>query len=90
MTCKDVSEFLADYLDGTLPWRQRLFFSLHLWLCRRCRQYVASYAATVRMTRSLDSTSMEEVPEEIVRAILAARRGESPARSDSRRPGPQP
>ncbi len=75
MTCQDVNQFLADYLDGTLPWRQRLLFNVHLLVCHHCRQYLASYAATVRFTKSLGQQVEPEapyVPDELVRAVLSA------------------
>ena len=79
MTCKQVSEFLADYLEGTLPWRRKMSFKVHLLLCRHCRRYLASYAATVQLTKSLGrpvELVAEQIPEELVRAILNARAGQ--------------
>ena len=71
------SRILVQYLDGTLPWRQRVVFKLHLAFCRHCRRYLASYRETVRITRELGappSAEKQAVPEELVQAILAARR----------------
>jgi predicted anti-sigma-YlaC factor YlaD len=77
MSCQEVTELLADYLDGQLPLRQRIVFRLHLLMCRDCRRYLGSYAATIRLTRALGANSAVDdcapVPEELVRAILAAR-----------------
>jgi predicted anti-sigma-YlaC factor YlaD len=77
MNCKDVAEFLSDYLDGELPLRQRLTFKLHLLLCRDCRRYLQSFAATIKLTQSLGKQSATEddppVPKALVQAILAAR-----------------
>ena len=78
MTCQEVNEFLADYLEGTLPWRQRLSFKVHLVLCRRCRQYLASYVETIRLTHSGAQSTADDVPDELVRAILAMRRNAAP------------
>ena len=50
MSCQEVTEFLADFLDGELPLRQRLVFRLHLLMCPDCRRYLDSYAATIRLT----------------------------------------
>ncbi len=89
MTCKDVNEFLADYLAGTLPWGQRLAFNFHLLLCRGCRRYLASYATTVRVAQSLAAPlepAEEQVPDELLRAILAARGGERRTRTDGQLP----
>jgi predicted anti-sigma-YlaC factor YlaD len=77
MNCKDVTEFLSDYLDGELPLRQRLTFKLHLLLCRDCRRYLHSFATTIKLTRSLGVRTADEenspIPEALVQAILAAR-----------------
>jgi len=77
MNCRDVNRFLADYLDGALPWYQRLLFKVHLLLCRQCRRYLASYVTTVRVTKSLGERvdiEVGSVPDELVRAILSVRR----------------
>jgi predicted anti-sigma-YlaC factor YlaD len=77
MNCREVTEFLSDYLDGELPLRQRLTFKLHLLLCRDCRRYLQSFATTIELTRSLgDRTTADAgppVPNALVQAILAAR-----------------
>ena len=82
MTCKEAIGFLGDYHDGALPWRERLVFHWHLAFCRHCRQYLSSYAETVRQTRALRSDvdiETQDVPAELLRAILAARRtGQDP------------
>lgn len=81
MTCKDIAEFLADYLDRSLPWKQRMRFRLHLLLCRDCRRYLDSYQKTQGVIRTLKDASAppgeEQVPEELVQAILASRGGDS-------------
>ena len=81
MNCQEVSEFLMDYLDSTLPLRQRLVFKLHLLLCRDCRRYLDSYETTVQLTHSLraepSSENMPPIPPELVQAILAARGSQS-------------
>lgn len=78
MSCKEVTDFLSEYLDGELPLRQRLVFKVHLLACRNCRRYLAAYSATVRMTQSFrnqtPSESLQPIPDELVQAILAARR----------------
>jgi len=77
MNCRDVTEFLSDYLDGELPLRQRLTFKLHLLLCRDCRRYLRSFATTIKLTQSLGERSADDdeppIPKSLVQAILAAR-----------------
>ncbi len=77
MTCHDALDFLDDYLDGKLPWGQRIAFGLHLGLCRPCRDYLDGYRKTIEASRKAMSeqavTNCEQIPDEIVQAILAAR-----------------
>jgi predicted anti-sigma-YlaC factor YlaD len=77
MTCKEVSDFLGEYLDGTLPVWQQLVFKVHLLGCRDCRRYLASYQTTIKMAKSLgepiDRDGVPPIPEELVKAILDVR-----------------
>jgi anti-sigma factor RsiW len=78
LTCREVSEFLMAYDDGELSARERTAFDEHLAECPDCVAYLASYRATVELGRKAfaDQAADAEgqVPEELVTAILAARR----------------
>lgn len=78
MTCHELIDFLTDYLDGQLPTTQRLAFELHLALCRDCRAYLHNFKTTIAAGRqAFDAPNdpvPEPVPEELVQAILKARR----------------
>jgi anti-sigma factor RsiW len=73
MTCKEVLDFLMAYLDGELTAEQRAEFDHHLSICSACRNYLASYQATLKLERTVDPADAPPVPEHLVRAILAAR-----------------
>ena len=77
MNCHDALNFLDDYLDGNLPWSQRIAFGLHLGLCRPCRDYLDGYRKTINASRNALSDqaikTCEQLPEEMVQAILASR-----------------
>lgn len=83
LTCREFIEFLADYLAHDLPPASQAEFEFHLSDCPDCALYLKSYEATIRLGRmvcaDLDAPPPEEVPEELVRGILAARRRESRA-----------
>jgi anti-sigma factor RsiW len=68
---------MADYLSGELPPDLRQPFDHHLSLCINCRRYLASYRETVALgKRAFDDDEAAvpaDVPEDLVRAILAAR-----------------
>lgn len=78
LTCHEVADFLLDYLEEELPDRQRRAFRRHLFWCSACVSYVESYRKTVNLARALGQESAPELetplPEEIVRAVLAARK----------------
>ena len=79
MTCRELVAFLVDYLGGTLPADQRERFEAHLGECPDCVGYLRTYDATVKLGRAAcldpDEALPADVPEDLVRAILAARRG---------------
>jgi len=35
-----MTELVTDYLEGTLSWKDRFRFQLHLGTCRHCRKYL--------------------------------------------------
>jgi anti-sigma factor RsiW len=81
LTCRDFIEFLMDYLDGSLPADQWSRFEAHIEDCPSCVDYLESYRATsILSAEALLESSAElsdEVPEELVRAVLAARSRDS-------------
>jgi anti-sigma factor RsiW len=75
ITCRELITFLGDYLDGELPPAKNHEFERHLSVCPSCVQYIATYRETIRMARSAiiaPALHVEEVPEDLVKAILAA------------------
>jgi anti-sigma factor RsiW len=78
VTCKELVEFLMDYLDGILPGPQRACFEEHLAECPDCVAYLATYQEAVRIGRSVCRDDQEsipaELPAELVQAILTSRR----------------
>jgi anti-sigma factor RsiW len=77
MTCREFLDFLMDYLEGDLPGVQRRTFESHMEACPPCVTYLDTYRETVRLGRELlcpaDDGIPDEVPADLVEAILAAR-----------------
>ena len=75
LTCREMANFLADYLDGSLALAERHVFDKHLADCPECAAYLRSYTETIRLARQTreDDALPAAVPDELVRAILAAR-----------------
>ncbi len=78
LTCREMDDFMVDYLDGALPPGTRIRFDLHLRLCSGCREYVRGYRKSIELTQRVfeqdDAEVPAEVPDELVEAILDARR----------------
>lgn len=78
MTCKHFIEFLHQYLADELSEAERARFEEHLSLCRSCVAYLSNYKDTMDLAklalRDPEGPLPEEVPEELVSAILAARK----------------
>jgi predicted anti-sigma-YlaC factor YlaD len=72
LTCKEVIAFLMDYLDGTVDAEERERFDWHLARCHSCVAYLRTYQTTLRMAQAC-RVDTEDVPDELVEAILAAR-----------------
>jgi anti-sigma factor RsiW len=78
LTCRELAEFLDDYLEGGLSETERARFDVHLGVCGACVSYLASYRETVRLGRRAsardDRAIPGDVPEGLIQAILAAGR----------------
>jgi len=78
MTCRECAEFLSEYLDGELAAEVVRIFEHHLSLCPNCVTYVEQLRITVRASQEAFGdidVSEVDVPEQLIQAILAARRG---------------
>ena len=77
MTCRELADFILDYLEGQLPAETKSAFEHHLTRCPNCVNYIASYGKIVDMARRAfdeDATDpLPGMPEGLVQAILAAR-----------------
>jgi anti-sigma factor RsiW len=86
VTCRELVDFLGEFLAGELPEAERAEFEKHLAACPECLAYLDSYQKTVQLGKAAFANPEDEVPdkvpEDLVRAILASRakKGETPER----------
>jgi anti-sigma factor RsiW len=77
MTCRELTDFLIDYFEGDLAAGTRTEFDAHLAECPNCVTYLRNYETTIRLGRAVckqdHDAVADDVPEEVVQAILAAR-----------------
>lgn len=77
MNCRDMIEFLMDYVEGELPEHVRMCFDMHLQVCPPCVEYLNTYKTTITLTKSCcddPACPCEEMPEPLIQAILASRK----------------
>jgi anti-sigma factor RsiW len=78
VTCRELADFLMDYLSGELPEAVRVTFEQHLARCPDCVNYLAAYKATVELNREAFASDEENAqttaPEDLIEAVLDARR----------------
>ena len=78
MSCREFADFIADYLSNELPTDIRVRFEHHLEVCTNCVKYLEGYTAAVALGKAAFDGRHEpvpaEVPNDLVKAILAARR----------------
>ena len=78
MKCRDLAEFLYEYTSGDLAVERREHFELHLTRCKNCHEYLVQYQMTIKVGKIACGEASDElpgdVPEELVKAVLAARK----------------
>lgn len=72
MTCRELTEFLSDYISDDLPEPVSREFSLHVKLCRDCKVFLNQFRNTVAAGRSCEDKRETPIPEDLVRAIMKA------------------
>jgi anti-sigma factor RsiW len=71
MTCREVAEFLQDYVAGDLPPDLLAAFERHLGDCSNCREFLSQYRATVAAAAGAWTMEELDAPPEMVSAILS-------------------
>lgn len=73
MTCQQLIDFIGRYREQELAADERVEFERHLAECESCVAYLKTYEQTVLLAKaSADDRLPPEVPESLVKAILAA------------------
>lgn len=76
MKCKELAEFLNDYVSGELPEESRTHFEFHLSKCKNCHEYMVQYEVVIKAGKiACDEMSdeMPSMPEELIDIVLASR-----------------
>ena len=56
MTCEEFAARVTDYLDGSVPFGERIGMWFHKLICHHCRRYLEQMRETVDLMDELDET----------------------------------
>jgi hypothetical protein len=73
LKCRDLSELVTPFLEGTLPARTRFAARFHLWFCVACRRYVEQMRRTIDFLGSGPQPPPPESENKIIELIDASR-----------------
>ena len=68
LVCQEVVELISDYIEGSLPRRERRRLDAHLAGCEHCSEYLVQMRATIQLTGRLRS---EDLSPQMHAALLA-------------------
>ncbi|MDZ4685207.1 MAG: zf-HC2 domain-containing protein [Planctomycetaceae bacterium] len=78
LTCQEVIDYLSAYVARELPPDEQTAMERHLAVCPPCVNFLKTFRTTLAVARSSKRLpTEEELPEELVRAVLAARQRSS-------------
>lgn len=74
ISCADLEELVADYLDRPVPTSQRPDLQAHLDGCPNCREFMAVYRDTLLVAKRAfeNEGATAKAPEELVQRVLAS------------------
>lgn len=73
ITCEEVLTFLWAYVAGELPPAKVAELERHLSVCPSCVNYIESYRKTIELSQgSAGEPAEEDLPDDLMRAVLAA------------------
>jgi len=60
LSCKDISKLASDHIDNNLPPLMKMKVKMHLFMCKKCREFVNQLNTTVETLKSLKIPQPEE------------------------------
>ena len=83
MTCREIRDYLVDYLAGDLAPQERNELERHLEGCSHCADHVDASRHALHVSRaalqSLQNPSADEVPDALLKAVLGMKPAEQRA-----------
>jgi anti-sigma factor RsiW len=71
MTCRQLVEFLIDFVSDELPDDHRRLIEQHLEICPPCVTYIETYRLTIQLTRQLPPRPIPPELADHLRSVLS-------------------
>ena len=76
LTCREMVELVTEYIEGTMPPRQRAIFEAHLSVCPGCTAYLEQMRQTIAVLGKLtEETIAPQARDELLKAFRDWKRG---------------
>lgn len=73
LTCREVSEFLMDYVGDSLDSDVHAIFEAHVHGCHNCETFLVQYRETIVAGKlACSDEGVADCPEDLVQAVMAA------------------
>ena len=73
MNCREISQFLMEYVGETLEREVYVSFETHVNGCHNCHTYLIQYRETIRAGQlACQDDDVSDLPEDLVQAVLIA------------------
>ena len=73
ISCQNVVDFCADYLEGMMPEEEQGRFKRHLEVCGDCVSFFETYRRTTEVSRQALAAEMPAQVKETIRSYLRSR-----------------
>ena len=73
LTCREVSDFLMEYVGDTLEADVHIIFETHVHGCHNCATFLVQYRETIAAGQlACSDLGVADCPEDLVQAVMAA------------------
>lgn len=74
LTCMELAGVASDYIDGMLPFGEKLSVGIHLAMCGHCRSFIGNLRASIKVMEAHSSVTPDEeflrrIDEEVEQAL---------------------
>jgi predicted anti-sigma-YlaC factor YlaD len=70
-TCRQMTELMTDYVEGRMPFYDRMRFRMHVGMCRHCREYLRQMRLVGAALGHMTADDAPPMPEGVEAELMA-------------------